>query len=161
MFEIRLMKCFTNSEPIGSHGMYIDHLKERNLKDQMAKDSTEVIRKAILRMLPRNKLRNLLEGFLSSGSFFDGWKLHAKILKMAFCALVVLCEHLMDLYVALGDLFVAGKMTGHVLGLFRRMLRENVKLYERTYAGVLRVAVVVMFLLLCGADTCKDYITWL
>lgn len=36
---------------------YIGHLKERSLKDQMAKDPTEVIRKAVLRMLPRNKLR--------------------------------------------------------------------------------------------------------
>ncbi|XWS44037.1 hypothetical protein CRYUN_Cryun15aG0010700 [Craigia yunnanensis] len=38
--------------------IYIGHLKERSLKDQMAKDSTEVIRKAVLRMLPRNKLRD-------------------------------------------------------------------------------------------------------
>ncbi|RDY11333.1 rplM, partial [Mucuna pruriens] len=38
--------------------MYVGHLKERTLKDQMAKDPTEVIRKAILRMLPRNKLRD-------------------------------------------------------------------------------------------------------
>nr|GMC50822.1 Ribosomal protein L13 family protein [Ipomoea batatas] len=32
--------------------------QERSLKDQMAKDPTEVIRKAVLRMLPRNKLRD-------------------------------------------------------------------------------------------------------
>ncbi|RYQ86386.1 hypothetical protein Ahy_B10g106056 isoform B [Arachis hypogaea] len=32
--------------------------KERTFKDQMAKDPTEVIRKAVLRMLPRNKLRD-------------------------------------------------------------------------------------------------------
>ncbi|CAI7842676.1 unnamed protein product [Closterium sp. NIES-54] len=31
-------------------------LKERTLKDQMAKDPKEVIRKAVLRMLPRNRL---------------------------------------------------------------------------------------------------------
>ncbi|KAI6701518.1 hypothetical protein NL676_015842 [Syzygium grande] len=36
--------------------------KERTLKDQMAKDPTEVIRKAVLRMLPRNKLRDVSEG---------------------------------------------------------------------------------------------------
>nr|XP_048336767.1 50S ribosomal protein L13-like [Ziziphus jujuba var. spinosa] len=36
--------------------MYVGHLKERSLKDQMAKDPTEVIRKAVLRMLPRNKM---------------------------------------------------------------------------------------------------------
>ncbi|KAK6928492.1 Ribosomal protein L13 [Dillenia turbinata] len=37
---------------------YVGHLKERSLKDQMTKDPTEVIRKAVLRMLPRNKLRD-------------------------------------------------------------------------------------------------------
>ncbi|KAG5534741.1 hypothetical protein RHGRI_022755 [Rhododendron griersonianum] len=37
---------------------YVGHLKERSLKDQMAKDPTEVIRKAVMRMLPRNKLRD-------------------------------------------------------------------------------------------------------
>ncbi|KAL9303236.1 hypothetical protein ACSQ67_020499 [Phaseolus vulgaris] len=37
---------------------YVGHLKERTLQDQMAKDPTEVIRKAVLRMLPRNKLRD-------------------------------------------------------------------------------------------------------
>ncbi|KAL9367122.1 hypothetical protein Peur_038321 [Populus x canadensis] len=40
------------------HTGYIGHLKERSLKDQMAKDPTEVIRKAVLRMLPRNKLHD-------------------------------------------------------------------------------------------------------
>lgn len=40
------------------HTGYIGHLKERTLKDQMAKDPTEVIRKAVYRMLPRNKLRD-------------------------------------------------------------------------------------------------------
>lgn len=40
------------------HTGYIGHLKERSLKDQLAKDPTEVIRKAVLRMLPRNKLRD-------------------------------------------------------------------------------------------------------
>ncbi|KAK2987075.1 hypothetical protein RJ640_004801, partial [Escallonia rubra] len=38
--------------------MYIGHLKDRSLKDQMAKDPTEVIPKAVLRMLPRYKLRD-------------------------------------------------------------------------------------------------------
>lgn len=38
---------------------YVGHLKERSLKDQMLKDPTEVIRKAVLRMLPRNKLRDV------------------------------------------------------------------------------------------------------
>ncbi|KAF5961684.1 hypothetical protein HYC85_002893 [Camellia sinensis] len=39
--------------------MYVGHLKERSLKDQLAKDPTEVIHKAVLRMLPRNKLRDV------------------------------------------------------------------------------------------------------
>ncbi|CAI5476919.1 unnamed protein product [Closterium sp. Yama58-4] len=38
------------------HTGYIGGLKERTLKDQMAKDPKEVIRKAVLRMLPRNRL---------------------------------------------------------------------------------------------------------
>lgn len=38
---------------------YVGNLKERSLKDQMAKDPTEVIRKAVLRMLPKNKLRDV------------------------------------------------------------------------------------------------------
>lgn len=40
------------------HTGYIGHLKERTLKDQMAKDPTEVIRKAVFRMLPKNKLQD-------------------------------------------------------------------------------------------------------
>ncbi|KAF7039024.1 hypothetical protein CFC21_049099 [Triticum aestivum] len=41
-----------------SHIRYIGHLKERKLKDHMAKDPTEVIRKVVMCMLPRNKLRD-------------------------------------------------------------------------------------------------------
>ncbi|XP_057983690.1 uncharacterized protein LOC131168348 [Malania oleifera] len=40
------------------HTGYVGHLKERSLRDQLKKDPTEVIRKAVLRMLPRNKLRD-------------------------------------------------------------------------------------------------------
>ncbi|KAJ4886379.1 Ribosomal protein L13 family protein [Raphanus sativus] len=40
------------------HTGYVGHLKERSLKDQMAKDPTEVIRKAVWRMLPSNNLRD-------------------------------------------------------------------------------------------------------
>jgi len=46
---------------------YVGHLKQRTLKDQMAKDPTEVIRKAVLRMLPRNKLRDVSDMFNNSG----------------------------------------------------------------------------------------------
>lgn len=40
------------------HTGYVGHLKQRILRDQLQKDPTEVIRKAVLRMLPRNKLRD-------------------------------------------------------------------------------------------------------
>ncbi|KAF9678676.1 hypothetical protein SADUNF_Sadunf07G0059800 [Salix dunnii] len=43
---------------------YIGHLKETSLKNQMAKDPTEVIRKVVLCMLPRNKLRDVHCSFL-------------------------------------------------------------------------------------------------
>lgn len=104
----------------------------------------------------------LLEGCLNSGSFSDGWKLHGKILKMGFYAEVILCERLMDFYLAFGDLdnavkmfdemsvrslscwnkilhrFVADKLTGCVTRLFQRMMKENVEPDEKTFAGVLR-----------------------
>eukprot|EP01018_Ginkgo_biloba_P008220 Gb_33271 [translate_table: standard] len=41
------------------HTGYIGHLKERSLKDQMVKDPTEVIRKAVFRMLPKNRLQDV------------------------------------------------------------------------------------------------------
>lgn len=47
---------------------YIGHLKERTVKEQMVRDSTEVIRKAVLRMLPRNKLRDVSALFPVLGS---------------------------------------------------------------------------------------------
>ncbi|BBN20163.1 large subunit ribosomal protein L13 [Marchantia polymorpha subsp. ruderalis] len=40
------------------HTGYIGHLKERTVKEQMARKPEEVIRKAVLRMLPRNKLQD-------------------------------------------------------------------------------------------------------
>ncbi|KAI5443704.1 pentatricopeptide repeat-containing protein At4g13650 [Lathyrus oleraceus] len=105
----------------------------------------------------------LLEGCLNSGSSFtDGVKLHGKILKMGFCDEVVLCERIMDFYLAFGDLngavkvfdempvrtlscwnkifhrFVEERVTGSIPGLFRRMMKENVKLDEKTLAVVLR-----------------------
>nr|VDC92180.1 unnamed protein product [Brassica oleracea] len=46
------------SSTAGILGKYVGHLKERSLKDQMAKDPTEVIRKAVWRMLPTNNLRD-------------------------------------------------------------------------------------------------------
>ncbi len=41
-----------------SHSGYLGGLKSITLKDQVEKDSAEVIRKAVFGMLPKNKLRN-------------------------------------------------------------------------------------------------------
>uniref|UniRef100_A0A2N9FYK1 50S ribosomal protein L13 n=1 Tax=Fagus sylvatica TaxID=28930 RepID=A0A2N9FYK1_FAGSY len=54
----KFYRWHTGQVPLFILGLYVGHLKERSLKDQMAKDPTEVIRKAVLRMLPRNKLRD-------------------------------------------------------------------------------------------------------
>ncbi|KAF2614551.1 hypothetical protein F2Q70_00009480 [Brassica cretica] len=59
-----------NAKDIGITGRkltdkYVGHLKERSLKDQMAKDPTEVIRKAVWRMLPTNNLRDPLRSLVS------------------------------------------------------------------------------------------------
>ncbi len=35
------------------------HLKQRTVKEQLVKDPSEVLRKAVLRMLPRNRLRDV------------------------------------------------------------------------------------------------------
>ncbi|XP_058756638.1 pentatricopeptide repeat-containing protein At4g13650-like [Vicia villosa] len=104
----------------------------------------------------------LLEGCLSSGSFLDGLKLHGKILKMGFVDEVVLCERIMDFYLAFGDLngalkvfdempvrslacwnkifqrFVVDRMTSGIPTLLRRMMKENVEIDEKTLAVVLR-----------------------
>lgn len=54
--------CFTGRKLTDKfyrwHTGYVGHLKERSLKDQMRKDPTEVIRKAVVRMLPKNRLRD-------------------------------------------------------------------------------------------------------
>ncbi|KAK9288891.1 hypothetical protein L1049_017358 [Liquidambar formosana] len=52
------MLVTTNTPMLIIKNKNFGHLKERSLKDQLAKDPTEVIRKTVLRMLPRNKLRN-------------------------------------------------------------------------------------------------------
>ncbi|KAF2305980.1 hypothetical protein GH714_009240 [Hevea brasiliensis] len=66
------------------HTGYVGHLKERSLKDQMAKDPTEVIRKAVLRMLPRNKLRDdrdrKLRIFAGSEHPFGDWPLEPYVM---------------------------------------------------------------------------------
>lgn len=42
------------------HTGYLGHLKERSLKDLMAKDPADVIKRAVYGMLPDNKLRPIL-----------------------------------------------------------------------------------------------------
>eukprot|EP00252_Welwitschia_mirabilis_P016053 TRINITY_DN35513_c0_g1_i1.p1 TRINITY_DN35513_c0_g1~~TRINITY_DN35513_c0_g1_i1.p1 ORF type:complete len:200 (-),score=45.08 TRINITY_DN35513_c0_g1_i1:266-865(-) len=40
------------------HTGYVGHLKQRTLREQMERDPTEVIRKAVYRMLPKNRLQD-------------------------------------------------------------------------------------------------------
>ena len=104
----------------------------------------------------------LLEGCFNSGSLLCAQKLHGKILKSGFDSENVLCDRIIDIYLACGDLdgavkvfdemrdrsvsswnkiingFVAKKLSGRVLGLLRRMIAENVIPDETTFAGVLR-----------------------
>jgi pentatricopeptide repeat protein len=104
----------------------------------------------------------LLEGCLNSGSLVCGQKLHGKILKLGFDSEHVLCDRTIDIYIAGGDLDGAikvfddmhdrslsswnkiinglegDKWTRRVLGLFCRMIAENVNPNETTFAGVLK-----------------------
>ncbi|GLT64564.1 hypothetical protein SLA2020_370500 [Shorea laevis] len=104
----------------------------------------------------------LLEGCLNSGSLVDVKKLHGKILKLGFDSEQVLCDKLMDFYIALDDLegagkvfddmpdrdvfswnkmiswFVAKKLSNKVLGLFLRMMEDNVKPNGSTFASILK-----------------------
>ncbi|GMY14233.1 pentatricopeptide repeat-containing protein At4g13650 [Fagus crenata] len=104
----------------------------------------------------------LLEGCFNSGSLLCSQKLHGKILKSGFDSENVLCDRIIDIYLACGDLdgavkvfdemrdrsvsswnkiingFVAKKLSGRVLGLLQRMIAENVIPDETTFAGVLR-----------------------
>ncbi|XP_061355260.1 pentatricopeptide repeat-containing protein At4g13650 [Gastrolobium bilobum] len=140
---------------------YDDLLEGKNEGDENGIDFLHLMEERGVRANSQTYLW-LLEGCLNSGSFSDGWKLHGKILKMGFYAEVVLCDRLMDLYIAFGDLdgavkvfddmpnrplscwnkiihrFVADKLTGQVPGLFQQMMKEKVKPDEKTFAGVLR-----------------------
>ncbi|GLT26749.1 hypothetical protein SLA2020_017940 [Shorea laevis] len=104
----------------------------------------------------------LLEGCLNSGSLVDVKKLHGKILKLGFDGEQVLCDKLMDFYIALDDLegagkvfddmsdrdvfswnkiiswFVAKKLSNKALGLFLRMMEENVKPNGSIFASILK-----------------------
>ncbi|KAL8201574.1 hypothetical protein R6Q57_010721 [Mikania cordata] len=104
----------------------------------------------------------LLEGYRSSGSLMDAKKLHGRILKSGFDRDNVICSRLAEVYVAQGDLsyacqmidempnrdlsfwnklffgLIRKKLTAMVLGLFSKMLAENVDPDEVTFVNVLR-----------------------
>ncbi|GAV72691.1 PPR domain-containing protein/PPR_2 domain-containing protein/PPR_3 domain-containing protein/DYW_deaminase domain-containing protein [Cephalotus follicularis] len=104
----------------------------------------------------------LLDGCLNFGPLVDCKKLHGRILKMGFDKEQVLCDKLIDVYVALGDLdstlkvfddmpdrnvatwnnmisvFLAMKLTSQVFSLYTRMMVEDVSPNDRTFACVLR-----------------------
>lgn len=104
----------------------------------------------------------LLDFCLNSGSFAECKKLHGKIVKAGFDRERVLCDKLIDFYLAEGDLdsvvqvfddmptrnmitwnkvlygLVANKMSNRVLSLFSQMVQENVNPSEVTFASVLR-----------------------
>ncbi|XP_057509483.1 pentatricopeptide repeat-containing protein At4g13650 [Actinidia eriantha] len=106
----------------------------------------------------------LLEGCLKSGSLVDAKRLHGKILKSGFNGEHVISCRLVDVYVTHGDLddafqvfddfpernvsdwnrlisiFAQKKLTRKVLGLFSRMLEENVNPDEITFAHILRAS---------------------
>lgn len=58
-FILRNLFILSLNDEMSVSYRYIGHLKERTLKEQMERDPTEAIRKAVLRMLPRNKLRDV------------------------------------------------------------------------------------------------------
>jgi pentatricopeptide repeat protein len=104
----------------------------------------------------------LLDLCLNSGSLVECKKLHGKILKLGFGNESVLCNKLVDVYFALGDLdgvvkvfedmpnrsvrswdkiisgFMEKKMSNRVLDLFSCMIEENVSPTEISFASVLR-----------------------
>ncbi|KAK7412565.1 hypothetical protein VNO78_04030 [Psophocarpus tetragonolobus] len=72
-------------------GLLLAH-RASALQDQMAKDPTEVIRKAVLRMLPRNKLRDLASTCIIVNGYRAGienvreMRPRARCMKMQFCS---------------------------------------------------------------------------
>ncbi|KAK2638191.1 hypothetical protein Ddye_025986 [Dipteronia dyeriana] len=104
----------------------------------------------------------LLDICLNSGTFVEAKKIHVKILKVGFDREQVLCDRVFDIYVASDDLdgavtvfddmpqrsvfswnrliywFVVKKLYSRVLGLFMRMINENVNPNEVTFAGILK-----------------------
>ncbi|WCJ43656.1 Pentatricopeptide repeat (PPR) superfamily protein [Euphorbia peplus] len=113
----------------------------------------------------------LLDSTFNSGNFIACRKLHARILKAGFDQESILCDKLIDFYLAANDFnsvlkvfddmpirdvttwnkilstFVSKKMNNEVLGLFMRMVEENVDPGEVTFATVLRA---------CGGDNVEQ-----
>lgn len=104
----------------------------------------------------------LLEGCFKSGSVMDGKKLHGSILKSGFDREHDLSSQLIDIYVVSNDLdealkviydmpcrsiscwnklisgFAARKLIGRALGIFLRMLNENISPDEILFSSVLK-----------------------
>ncbi|GAV78912.1 PPR domain-containing protein/PPR_2 domain-containing protein/PPR_3 domain-containing protein, partial [Cephalotus follicularis] len=115
-----------------------------------------------------------LDGCLNFGPLVDCKKLHGRILKMGLDKEQVLCDKLIDVYVALGDLdatlkvfgdmldrnvaswnnmisvFLAKKLTSEVFGLHTRMMVEDVSPNDRTFTCVLRACT--------GKNVAFDYV---
>ncbi|KAL6986925.1 hypothetical protein U1Q18_012688 [Sarracenia purpurea var. burkii] len=107
----------------------------------------------------------LLEGCLKSGSLVDAKKLHGRILKSGFDGEHVISSQLLDVYASHGTFedavqlfddfphrsvsdwnllisyFAVKKLTNQVLGMFSRMLEENLHPDETTFAYILRTCV--------------------
>ncbi|XP_071735525.1 pentatricopeptide repeat-containing protein At4g13650 [Rutidosis leptorrhynchoides] len=114
----------------------------------------------------------LLEGYLTSGCLTDVKKLHGRLMKSGFDKNHGICSRLADVYLAHGDLSYAcqvfdempdrdllfwnnlfssllkKKLSIMVLGLFSKMLDENVDPDEVTFSNVLRA---------CSGDNKIDY----
>ncbi|KAI3518785.1 hypothetical protein L1887_07598 [Cichorium endivia] len=106
----------------------------------------------------------LLEGYTSSGSLIDVKKLHGRILKSGFERDYPICSRLADVYASHGDLthacqvidemphrdvsfwnnlifgLIGKKLTTIALGLFSKMLEQNLNPDEVTFANVLRAS---------------------
>ncbi|GLU10496.1 hypothetical protein SLE2022_272940 [Rubroshorea leprosula] len=77
----------------------------------------------------------LLEGCLNSGSLVDVKKLHGKILKLGFDSEQVLCDKLMDFYIALDDLEGAGTLTSSEYIFSKMQCRDRVT-YNSLISGL-------------------------
>lgn len=132
-------------------------------KDRLRKDGFDVVYSREQHVVSPNHHTYLwlLEGCLRSGSLIDAKKLHGKIFKSGFISDYIISSRLIDIYAEHGDLddalqfldttdpcifswnllisrFVGKKLTSQVLGIFFRMLEEDVIPDETTFSHVLR-----------------------